>query len=95
MEPYTDQHEPLERNQDIGPPPEGALVASGARFGSHRSRVRLRTIAIGAVPFVLMPLLGLLVGAEWMSRIMLYSAPLLLVPLVLGVASRVRERRGR
>lgn len=58
-------------------------------------RLELKTVIIGAIPFVAVPLLGLLVGEELMRKVMLYSAPLFVLPLLLKAVAKAKERRSQ
>lgn len=64
-------------------------------IGAIRARLKLKTLVVLALPFVVMPLFGLLFGEVVMRRLMLYTAPFMVLPLVLKIIGKLRNGRSQ
>jgi hypothetical protein len=57
-----------------------------------RSRIGVIVIMV-ALPIIVMPVLNVLLGVEMMRSVLIYTAPLMLLPLLLRLAKKAKKRR--
>lgn len=62
--------------------------------GMRRLKKKLKPLILMALPLLIVPMISLIFGEEVTQKVLIYSAPLLVLPLVIKLWAKSREREG-